>query len=287
MIADLIYDVGMNNGDDTAYYLYKGYRVVAIEADPTLIEKARERFADDIHRGQLELVNVAIGPKEETASFWICDSRSEWNSFDRRIASREGLPHHAIAVQCRPFRSLLEQFGVPSYLKIDIEGHDHYCVAGLDPRDLPKYVSLEMGELGPFFALRDLGYNGFKLITQNDHSQLAVDLFSVTELVKRQLRSHPALYRFGGKVAGVGRQLGWSPKNRPNLTRPSPGGSNGNHWHFTMGSSGPFGDDTDGAWQTFDDVAYTWVTYQLGRSRYGAPSLNVWHDVHATRIEAK
>ena len=144
MIADLIYDVGMNNGDDTAYYLFKGYRVVAVEADPTLIEKARERFADDIRRGQLELVNVAVGPKEETASFWICDSRSEWNSFNRRIASREELPHHAIDVQCRPFRSLLEQFGVPSYLKIDIEGHDHYCVADLDPRDLPKYISLEM-----------------------------------------------------------------------------------------------------------------------------------------------
>ena len=70
MIADLIYDIGMNNGDDTAYYLFKGYRVVAVEADPTLIEKARERFADDIRRGQLELLNVAIGPREETASFW-------------------------------------------------------------------------------------------------------------------------------------------------------------------------------------------------------------------------
>jgi FkbM family methyltransferase len=287
MIADLIYDVGMNNGDDTAYYLFKGFRVVAVEADPTLIEKARERFADDIRRGQLELVNVAIGPKEETASFWICDSRSEWNSFDRRIASREGLPHHAIDVQCRPFRSLLEQFGVPSYLKIDIEGHDHYCVADLDPRDLPKYVSLEMGELGPLFVLRDLGYNGFKLITQNDHSQLAVDLFSVTELVKRQLRPYPTLYRMGGRVAGVSRQLALSSKNRPSLTRPTPGGSNGNHWRFPLGSSGPFGDDTDGAWQTFDDVAYTWVTYQLGRSRYGAPRLGVWHDVHATRTEAK
>ena len=85
----------------------------------------------------------------------------------------------------------------------------------------------------------------------------------------------------------MGRQLALSSKNRPDPIRPGPGGSNGNHWHFTMGSSGPFGDDTDGAWQTFDDVTYTWGPTSLGRSRYGAPSLDVWHDVHATRIEAK
>jgi putative ABC transport system substrate-binding protein len=32
----LIYDVGMNNGDDTAYYLRRGFRVLAIEANPDL-----------------------------------------------------------------------------------------------------------------------------------------------------------------------------------------------------------------------------------------------------------
>ena len=36
---DLIYDVGMNNGDDTAYYLHKGFRVVAVEA------KTGQRYA--------------------------------------------------------------------------------------------------------------------------------------------------------------------------------------------------------------------------------------------------
>ena len=34
MIPKLVYDVGMNNGDDTAYYLRMGYRVVAFEANP-------------------------------------------------------------------------------------------------------------------------------------------------------------------------------------------------------------------------------------------------------------
>lgn len=35
-MRDLIFDIGANNGDDTAFYLKKGFRVVAIEADPAL-----------------------------------------------------------------------------------------------------------------------------------------------------------------------------------------------------------------------------------------------------------
>jgi 16S rRNA A1518/A1519 N6-dimethyltransferase RsmA/KsgA/DIM1 with predicted DNA glycosylase/AP lyase activity len=31
---DLIYDVGMHHGEDTEFYLRKGFRVVAFEADP-------------------------------------------------------------------------------------------------------------------------------------------------------------------------------------------------------------------------------------------------------------
>lgn len=41
----LIIDVGGNNGDDTAFYLHRGYRVVMVEANPLLAEHLRGRFA--------------------------------------------------------------------------------------------------------------------------------------------------------------------------------------------------------------------------------------------------
>jgi hypothetical protein len=31
--GDLIFDVGANNGDDTAAYLARGFRVIAVEAE--------------------------------------------------------------------------------------------------------------------------------------------------------------------------------------------------------------------------------------------------------------
>jgi hypothetical protein len=32
--SDLIYDVGLLDGADTAYYLFRGFRVVAVDANP-------------------------------------------------------------------------------------------------------------------------------------------------------------------------------------------------------------------------------------------------------------
>jgi hypothetical protein len=42
--CDLIYDVGMHNGDDSAFNLRQGFKVVAVEADPQFSERARQTF---------------------------------------------------------------------------------------------------------------------------------------------------------------------------------------------------------------------------------------------------
>lgn len=45
---DLIYDVGLHDGQDSAYYLSKGYRVVAIEASPDFAQHAEQQFRAEI-----------------------------------------------------------------------------------------------------------------------------------------------------------------------------------------------------------------------------------------------
>src|SRR6185503_8538306 len=67
--ADLVYDVGLYDGTDTAYYLSRGYRVVAVEANPQMVARAQERFAESIDAGRLTIVPVGIGPAVGTAQF--------------------------------------------------------------------------------------------------------------------------------------------------------------------------------------------------------------------------
>jgi len=75
--------------------------------------------------------------------FWVCETNSQFSSFDRRDASLDGsCAVHEIRVPCRIFRSILNEFGIPFYLKVDIQGNDFLCVEALDPR-----ACLQLGEL--------------------------------------------------------------------------------------------------------------------------------------------
>ena len=42
--SNLIYDVGMNKGEETDFYLKKGFRVIGFEANPNLTESCRKRI---------------------------------------------------------------------------------------------------------------------------------------------------------------------------------------------------------------------------------------------------
>jgi FkbM family methyltransferase len=110
MIEDLVYDVGLGDGTDTAYYLARGRRVVAIDANPIAVERASKKFADAITGKRLTILNIEISNRQGTVPFWICDISPEWSSFHRSIASRDGMPHHSVMVDCRSFASVLAEF---------------------------------------------------------------------------------------------------------------------------------------------------------------------------------
>src|SRR5450755_2934941 len=135
--ARLIFDLGMNNGDDCAYYLSKGYAVVAIEANPNLVQRARERFRQEISDRRLVIEWVGIVDQPGSIPFWICDERDVFSSFDATRAGRSGLKCHSIEVECVTFDTILKKYGIPHYLKIDIEGAEPYCLKHLPPTHLP------------------------------------------------------------------------------------------------------------------------------------------------------
>ena len=77
----LIYDVGLHKGEDTDFYLRKGFSVVAFEADPDLIALCRTRFAQQLADGRLTIVEGAIAPKTagDTVTFFR-SSLSVWGT---------------------------------------------------------------------------------------------------------------------------------------------------------------------------------------------------------------
>src|ERR1700755_2614507 len=103
MQTDLIFDVGMHLGEDTEFYLQKGFRVVAIEADPSHCAQVEKRLAVNVASQQLVILNVAIAKEAGSICFYRNLDMSIWGTVNASWVDRNsGTRSEAIEVQSRP-----------------------------------------------------------------------------------------------------------------------------------------------------------------------------------------
>lgn len=184
-ISDLIYDVGLHYGEDTAYYLAKGYRVLGFEADPLLVESCRDRFRAEIEAGRLTVVEGAIEMSgAPSVTFYRDPKRSMWGTTDARWVGRNLATERReeLVVATVDFEAHLELTGVPHFMKVDIEGADLDCIDSLRRQTgLPTFVSLESDKtaftnvVAEFDLLESLGYDRFAVVQQAGMERIEVE----------------------------------------------------------------------------------------------------------------
>jgi FkbM family methyltransferase len=175
---DLIFDIGSHKGEDTDFYLKKAFKVVAFEANPKLIAHCKTRFADAIADGRLRIVEGAIAPEAagERIVFYENLRASVWGTIGASWAERNralGTQSVVVEVERVDIVEAFRTYGVPFYLKIDIEGADSVVLEGLRQLEgRPRYISIEAEKVdfarlvAELNALRDLGYHRFKAVQQ-------------------------------------------------------------------------------------------------------------------------
>lgn len=231
MRDDLVFDIGLHKGEDAAFYLRKGYRVVGIEADPGLAAYCRQRFGPEISRGDLVLIEGAIvaepQPAGGTVTFYKNPGVSVWGTIDAAWRERNeslGYPSVAIEVRCLDLNAIFREHGVPYYLKVDIEGADRICLNSLQGLgDLPRFLSMEDDKV--------------------NLAQLNADLDRLGALGYRRFRAVQQGTIPGTTFDGVNRE------GQPFTHR------------FEPDASGPFGTDLAGPWMTADElrIEYRWI----------------------------
>jgi FkbM family methyltransferase len=267
-LQDLIYDVGAHLGEDSQHYLAKGFKVVAVEANPDLASHLRKRFAAEMADGRFKLVECVIAEQTGYQTFYVNETTSVWGTAYPQWAARNarlGSDSRVSRLPSRPFAEVMKEFGVPYYLKIDVEGADLLCLDGLRSFDnRPRYVSIESEKISwkrllhEFDELERLGYRRFKVINQAN------------------------IYARHPRVRGVE--------------------GNGAAFIYEPGSSGLFGRDLPGRWLTrreallkyrliflryylFGDdgrINGWWITKILRRIPVlGQVTLTGWYDTHA------
>lgn len=133
--GDLVFDVGANLGDRVDVFLRLGARVVAVEPQAHCVEAIRARWRDEPN---LAVVAKAVGSEEGHANMYVGEVDTlttlspRWieatQTSGRFSAYRWNEPQD---VAVTTLDRLIDEFGVPAFCKIDVEGFESQVIAGL------------------------------------------------------------------------------------------------------------------------------------------------------------
>jgi FkbM family methyltransferase len=165
----LVFDVGFHDGSDTVQMLELGHTVVAFDANPAIIRIGLQRPTAAIanQTGQLRTLAVGIastqnGETGQPLTFYVHKRISEFSTFHPNSQKMdEFTPLRVPTTTCS---ALIEKYGIPYYMKVDIEGGDAACIHSLRRGKLPAYISTEDPTL--LTTLVRLGYKSFKMVNQ-------------------------------------------------------------------------------------------------------------------------
>ena len=131
----LVFDVGANVGSWTAVLRSMGCRVVAVEPQPDCVERLRRRFADD---PLVSVVAGAVAGVPGDAELFVAQG-SEHATTSRKwiddMVARGGFQlsywEKITTVTAWTLDDLIDDFGEPDYVKLDIEGSEPAALRGL------------------------------------------------------------------------------------------------------------------------------------------------------------
>lgn len=148
-----------------SYYLLKADSVVAVEANPSLVEQLETRFQEEIASGRLTLVNCVVTPGEVQGEvdFYIHREWTVLSQFDKPDNEQD---FKKVSLPSRSICDLLRQYGDPFFVKLDVE---HLDAALLEAMFLegfrPPFISAEAHNAEVFAMLAGPGrYRSFNLV---------------------------------------------------------------------------------------------------------------------------
>jgi FkbM family methyltransferase len=133
---DLVFDIGAHVGDRVAAFRRLHARVVAVEPQPALVKTLRLFYGRD-KKVTIEAAAVGRQPGEIELSLNI-DNPTVSTASTEFIAAAAGAPGwqdqkwgKRLRVPLTTIDALIARYGVPAFIKIDVEGFEAEVLAGL------------------------------------------------------------------------------------------------------------------------------------------------------------
>ncbi len=145
----LVFDIGANKGNKVKAFLKMGFRVVALEPEKKSLSTLHYRFGNNKH---VTIVGKGVSDREGSLLIHIAEGRSGLNTLsDKWVGSLESKEEnrwkkkhafrHSYEVPVTTLRELFREYGLPYYVKIDVEGYEVQVLKGMDR--MPGFLSFE------------------------------------------------------------------------------------------------------------------------------------------------
>jgi FkbM family methyltransferase len=192
--GDVVFDVGAHLGDRTAAFSHLGARVVALEPQPR-IRRWLERLVGRDPRVTIRAEAVGSAQGRAVLSIsrrnpTVSTLADEWHDeLPRRNAGFEHVHwEESVEVPVTTLDALIEQYGLPSFCKIDVEGFEAEALRGLS-RPIPALsVEFVQGALEVAVAcvrrLDTLGPYEFNAVPGEQRTFISADWMTPDRMVK-------------------------------------------------------------------------------------------------------
>jgi FkbM family methyltransferase len=207
--GDLVFDVGAHIGDRTLHFLELGARVVAVEPQDSCLATLRERVGD---RAVIVPVGLADEPGRRTMAIatttTVSTMEPEWvtsTTQSRRFAGEAW--DTSVEVEVNTLDALIEEHGVPVFVKVDVEGFEPKVLAGLSRpvgavsfefvNERPQATEACVGQLD------QLGLTEFNYSNAWVSAGLVLDAWVSADELLRIVRSLPERHAMGDVYARV------------------------------------------------------------------------------------
>lgn len=142
--GDLVFDIGANLGSYADIFASLGALVVAVEPNPDCVSHIRRSYP----KKSINVINAAVGQDSGLGTIRLA-KRSDMSSMSedwiRAIQKAQNLEdsiwENELTVPVITLNSLIAKYGVPNFIKIDVEGLEEAVLRGLSVQ--PPLLSFE------------------------------------------------------------------------------------------------------------------------------------------------
>ena len=132
----LAFDIGSHVGNRTRAWRHLGAKVVAVEPQPDFFRLLSALFGRD---SMVVLENCGIAAQTGKGTLWISTATptvssctGEWVEDAREAPKFDGIRwDQKQSIELRTLQDLIDQYGIPDFCKIDIEGGEEEALRGL------------------------------------------------------------------------------------------------------------------------------------------------------------